>query len=265
MANDFSADSTCISIFKFESDGITIDAKGSQTLTVSSPLAPDRATSQFQEGSSSCVFVASGSEYLYRTDANLSASFPLKSGTANKTMSIAGWIRFVSLPAASGFMDLWGKTIFSGSARTLYAYVFNSAGSVSPGIELGKTDGTYSENIGHASTVTTNTWYHLTTGYRDSDKAVRIFLRDTSGNTIGSDISTTAANNIGLFATTDFMLGTVGTGASPVGSYFDGYQDEVVVFSKLLTATDATNIAKGLYSGTGDSGATTSPPMFRGS
>lgn len=253
MANDFSADSNCISVYRTESGALGTDAKGSQALT-SLGGGPSEDTTIFKEGACAARFVAASAYGMYRTDANLSASFPLKSGTSNTTISVCAWVYQDSVGADGDVRSIASKfESGTGAHRTFRALVATVGTSGRARLTSGDTGGNNSTTATHASDLAIQTWFHITCGYRDSDKAYRVFVRDASGNTVGSDVSGTATANIALFAQSDFMVGCQGEHTSQQ-SPFDGRIDEVVIFSKLLTATDATNIAKGLYSGTGDGG-----------
>ena len=94
MANDFSGDSNCKALWRFESGALTTDTIGSNTLTDYNTVGED--TTNHMEGSCAADFEKSNSEHFVITDANLDSGFPLKSGDTNKKISICFRVRFES-------------------------------------------------------------------------------------------------------------------------------------------------------------------------
>lgn len=245
MANDFSGDANCISLYRFESGALTTDSKGSNTLTASgSPVAD----TNHQEGSYSALFVITEpKQFFYITDSALGSTFPLKSGTSNKTFTFCQWFRISGFSAGTD-ETIWARYSTAGSYKTALAHVVEATGIITLKLSVGDETGADSQTFDHATSLANGTWYHFTIGYRDSDKAYVIYVRDTSFNVVGSDINGTTTNNIALFSQSDWMIGCSETNASPA-TPFGGRLDEFVVFNRLLTGAEATSIAAGTYGG----------------
>src|SRR5574343_790275 len=77
MANDFTNDASCISLWNFEPGNLTTDSKGTNTLSIGSGTPASDAV-VYKEGTGSLSL--NGSSHYTITDTNLSANFPLKYG-----------------------------------------------------------------------------------------------------------------------------------------------------------------------------------------
>src|SRR5262245_26136601 len=249
MANDFSADPHCLAVYRFENGALTTDSKGSNTLVASaSSLTAD--ISVFAEGAASAFFVNASTQFFYITDTNLLSTFPLKSGTSNKTISVFTRFRYTSFASDGFLLALWAKYDNTGENwRTMRCTANNTGGTNVIRFSLGATDGSTVQHIIHGTTLSTGTWYSVVCSYQDSDKGYGLFLRDSSGDPLGTDLSGTATNNIGLFSA-DWMIGANSLNTSPASTH-DGNIDEFVVFDDVITAAEATSLAKGTYSGSG--------------
>ena len=89
MANDFSGDSSCKALWRFESGALTTDSKSTNTLTNNGGI---EETTNHMEGSCAVAIASGSSQYLNIPNANLVSGFPLKSddttsGEASVTMS----------------------------------------------------------------------------------------------------------------------------------------------------------------------------------
>ena len=60
MANDFSGDSNCVALWRFENGALTADSKGTNTLTDVNTVGSD--TVDYKEGSGCADFEATASE-----------------------------------------------------------------------------------------------------------------------------------------------------------------------------------------------------------
>lgn len=236
MANNFSNDSNCVSLWRMESGALGADSKGSDTLTENgSPTASGTC----KEGSSS-LEVSGTNQYLSRTDSALTSGFPLKSGTSNKTISVCGWF----YPHAVGARQIFSKYAATTGGRSFAIVIVTATNQF--GFRLGYNSGNSYEDIFIAQgtfTCTTNRWYHFGITYQDSDKSFRIRIWDDTAQQVYEYAGNTT-NNIYL-CTQDICVGTRSDGSED----FDGLIDELVVFKDVLTAAQIDAIRNGTYGG----------------
>src|SRR5208282_5472922 len=90
MANNFSTDSSCKALWRFESGALTTDSIGPNTLTpVGSPTAN---TSIYKEGAAS-IQLNGSSQYAYITDASMVTNgVPLNHSDSVKQATICCWM-----------------------------------------------------------------------------------------------------------------------------------------------------------------------------
>ena len=236
MANNFSDDSNCKALWKFENGALGTDSKGTNTLTVS---GVDADTSDYKEGSCSAEFVRINSDYAYITDANLDAGYPLKNGDSNKKISVCFWFKCPSDPDEAGY--IYSKYDTVNNKRT---FAISADWSVNRVIVwIGYNSGASGESIGHASSITTDRWYHVGVTYQDSDKSYRIRIWDDTAQAIlGSDATGNTTNNINIEDATT-AIGHRNDGAR----VFGGNLDELVVFDDILSTDEIDAIRAGTY------------------
>lgn len=240
MANNFSGDANCKALWKFESGALTTDSKGSNTLS-NTGVAGD--TTNQKEGNGCGDWELTESDYMSIADASLDAGFPLKSGDTNKNISICAWIKLESITDVNIILCKWGNPVPPTRSIALSITIAGKAQLV-----LGYNSGASGEFEIHATVLSTGTWYHITGTYQNSDKAYAVMVRDANGNVVGTDLTGTAtldANKL-YVAAEPVAIGCEKTSTTPV-TFFDGLIDEVIVFSDIITATEATAIAKGIY------------------
>lgn len=194
-------------------------------------------------------FAAGDSEYGNRSDGSLSSDFPFKTGTSNLSFSICLWIRQISHPA--GNMGIFSKyNTGTGNQKNFLIYYNASNNTIRAHVGTAGT----SEELGHGTGISLNTYYHITYTYDNSTKTQWLRLRDTNGNVVGADVtrtvtltpSATAANlAIGCYYSSSARLG-----------YYNGTIDEVIVFNRAITMAESDAIATGSYplSAGGDGG-----------
>jgi hypothetical protein len=243
-ANDFSADSNCVALWRFENGALTTDSKGGNTLTASAS-APTADTTNKKEGGASADCESSSTQYYYRTDANLDAGFPLRGADASPSLSfsLSFWINPESLVASaticskdSGTGGLWVRT---GADGKLEFYTFSGGWQLA---EFG-------------TAMTTGKWYHVGLTYNNSDKSYRIRIWDaTAGALLGADVTGAYAGNVSKNAGS-FRIAADGVNART----WDGLIDEFVVFKDVLTADEIDQIRGGTY---GAAVATAIPPQI---
>ncbi len=245
MANHFSGDIDCVALWRMESGALTTDSKGTNTLTNNNAVVAD--TVNFKEGAASADFEVNSSQYFSITDTNLNAGFPLKSGDTNKIISVSLWFRAESLPAVDGAINFFSKSDGSTPKRSFQTCLVNLSNVVKIYMILGFNSGASAELIAHATVPDVGTWYHVTFSYYNSDKSYAIRLRDINGAVVGTDLTGTATLDANKLSVTDTAL-FIGASNPPTPvEFFDGLIDEVVVFKDIITADEATLIAKGLY------------------
>ena len=101
MANDFSGDANCVALWRYESGALDVDSIGGNDLTASG-IFPTANTTDYKEGAGSADFEKGSFQYLRRNDVNLDAGFPLKSGDANKKISVCSWFQMESTGTQMG-------------------------------------------------------------------------------------------------------------------------------------------------------------------
>jgi len=244
--NDFATDSNCVALYNFESGSLTTDSKGTNTLTDVNTVGTD--TTNYKQGTASAVLVYSDIEYFTRTDTNLSSDFPLKNGTSNNKISVCAWFRAVDLTTAYNDRTIVAKyDAGTANKRSFILEVGKDGTDDKVALTIGYNSGASSEGVYHQTVISTLTWYHVTATFDNSDKSYSIRLRDTSGNTVGSDLTGNFTNNITINDSPFFVGNFYFEGAAYDTINWSGQLDEVVIFKDIITSAEATSIAKGLY------------------
>jgi hypothetical protein len=223
MANNFSGDDSCKALWRFESGALTVDSKGSNTLTAVN--GPTGNTSDYREGACASQHSRSSKQYYKITDAALPSDFPFKSGGTARKGTYCGWFKFAS---TTGNQGLIGKLQCSGSCG-VYQY-----------------NGTFylDWNSGYQSTgiaATSGVWYHVACRM-DLDNLfsnVRIY-RASDGQVFTYAKTTWGSFNPGAY---DFRIGTFNDDTNA----FDGLADEVVIFNRLLSDIEIDGIRSGTF------------------
>ena len=236
MASDFTKDTACLSLFKFETGALTADSIGSNTLTAANTPTAD---ADCKEGSYSTLLVKASHQYYERTDANLPAGWPFKNGDTTKIMTVAVWFKAVAL---SGWQGLVGKGKFASNdswhIATSNATLYFCNGS---------------QNINMASTISTGVWYHLILSINGVTKAYQWRLYN----------ATTGAFTYGVGSTTNTVNATAN--ALRIGGWsdqntlytWDGYIDEVVFFNRILNSQEMSAVRNQGFEGAFAYGDTT--------
>jgi hypothetical protein len=239
MAYDFTNDARCVSLYRFESGALTTDSKGTNTLTATG--TPGTSTADKKEGGA-CVDLECDSNQMFsRTDANLSADFPLKSGTTNKTITVCCWFKEESQNGASA-RDLVTRYDTGGNKRTYGLHV------VGANVQLFIGQGATTDTNLLFTGLSTGVWYWLCVQYRDSDKYIYARLWDDTAKTM-KEIWRTGANNIVLSDTPFGIGGSYTSGSMNTSTGFDGLIDQVAIFKDLISGEDMNQILADGYSG----------------
>jgi len=246
--NDFSSDSTCKALWKFESGALTTDSKSTNTLTDHSTVSITSTTDTVKEGSGCVKTTNAVATWLHIADTNLAAGFPLKNGDSNKIFSACLWFRPLDF---ASFRDIFAKRawaankgsflVYGATGNTLYiSYVYSTGTIVTQDFQIG-------------AGLSTNVWYHLGFTIDGVNKKVtwRLYNSYTEAATYGEFYPGAELR----VDDADLLIGaeqgaTTGTSSNP----FYGYIDEVVVFNRLLNILEIDAIRQGKYSGTGIEG-----------
>ncbi len=174
------------------------------------------------------------SQYLTRTDADLSANFP---GKAQKTdFTIAMWAYETDAPAgdegwmSEGIYDCFELTTgYSGGWGKLYLSVTDS-------------DNQYAESVLRAISATT--WIHIVYVFTGGTTSVKYWISTTSfGSVLSAQVDTlTNVNNIrDSFNNRGFFIGT-GLYNGTTYRYFHGHIYQPIIFDRALSAAEAEEI-----------------------
>jgi len=243
MANNFSSDPDVVALYRFEAGALTTDSSGKGN-TLTSSGSPESDTTNYKEGSAAVRLVYGDADRFHRDDVDLSSDFPLKNGTSNNVFSIVAWIRPTTINSSYTHCIAAKWDSYNGR-RTFHFSVEGSSGKLR--INLGYNNGSSSTAFLHNSVLITDTWYHVTLAYRNSDKTYALRVRDASGNVVGSDVEGTWDNNINI-EDAPFTIGVFNyNGTYYSTSRFDGQLDELVVFKRFLAVSESTAIATGVY------------------
>ena len=189
------------------------------TLTAASDGSGPTQSADNQEGTYSADYWDAKYERHYRTDANLSAGFPGKTGVTD-SLSVGCWVNVDS----NGAKDMVVK--YGGSANsyrlfydsTYFAFALSSNGEAWTTI----TDDT-------AITEDGTVWYHVVGVYDNTNDEIEIFV-DGSLN-----VSAVAFSSTMHTGAAEFRLARQGAG-------LDGHLDEVFVMSRDLSSTEVLEI-----------------------
>lgn len=248
MAFDFAGNANCVALYNFESGALTTDSKGTNTLTEYHSGTATQASSTHKQGSYSADLENSYDNQFYRTDANLSAGFPLKSGTTNKVFSIVCWFRLESF-VGTNYNYICSKNDIGANKRSFLLAVRNNTGQVnSINALFGRSSGTTNETIVLFQNLSVGRWYHLAFTYDDSTKIWYCRLWDDTDKLYREKYGIASAA-IEIYDA-PFQIGGVQSSGTPTGDYsFDGLIDQFAVFNDLLTIAEIDQIRTDNYSG----------------
>jgi hypothetical protein len=222
MANDFSTDTSCKALWRFENGALLADSIGGNTLTASAS-SPVADTVDFLEGAACADFEYDNSQYFYIADASLDAGFPLKNGDTKKIIAICSKFKMERVDITTW---IWSKYNSTTDMRVFGIYI-SSAGKL--GFYCGYNAGATGELITADYVLTAGRWYSLgiwCDGVR-KELYVRIYDHSTSAVVYSGFLPFTNVLNVEASAV------CIGAKADPT-NYFDGRIDEVVVFDRIL-------------------------------
>jgi hypothetical protein len=212
-----------------------IDSIGSNDLTAYG--TPTADTVDFVEGLASCRYVAENNDRLLILDADLNSGFPLKSDDTKKDITVLFRMKLDSLPVYAGSRrDHFRKNCPNNQSIIIASY--NNGSNTVMRLQIGIDNAFNSEFANHLSPLTIDRWYYVAVSYKFSDGAYRIRIYDaTAGAILGVDLTGNFINGI-----------VVGSGALYCGYNMDGWQDEVVVFDRVLSTAEIDDIFAFNYS-----------------
>jgi len=243
MANDFSQDPTCVALYDFEDGALETDSQSTNTLTNVNTVVAN--TVDFKQGAASADFELASAQYFARANADLTADFPGKSGTTNKSFTFAAWMMQESLATSGNRRTLVAKYDTGGNNRSYLAYIAGSTDNFAS-LAVGYNGGASAELVAHASDLVIDTWYHITFTFDNDSFDWSIRVRDTNGDVVGTDATGTMTLDVnGLsIETTEFRIGEASTTAS---DFMDGEIDELVIFNRAITEEEAQQITDGTF------------------
>ena len=240
MANDFTGDSSCVALWKFESGALTTDTIGSNTLTDVNTVSGSSGTpgTTHMEGSCAADFESTNSERFSIADASIDAGFPFKSSDTTLLGSFCFWCKLESYPASAN-MALISKHASVTNKRCIYLG-YSSSGVLS--VYWGYNSGVSAEQWTGFYTLSTGKFYHIGLVVNAPTRTVTITIYD---NTLSNEstYSHTFSNTMSL-TTAAFC---VGAKDDTTPECYDGIIDELVVFNRLLDTNEIGNIRSGSF------------------
>jgi hypothetical protein len=241
MANDFSSDSNCQALYKFETGAAFDDDSGPVgTNTLSMVNTPTEDATNYKEGAIAISLAAASAQYAKVIDANLSANFPLKSGDTSKLITISCWVRPTTVDANK--RRIWSKYSATGNKRSLQLYhnssqiYFQYSTAGTSGVEVSFAFGA----------MTANRWYHITLILDGVNKTWTCLVYDDTNSTWYALRGQTIANTV-YASTAEFRIGADDDLAA--NTCFNGQIDELVVFNRLLNYGEVVKIKNGTFAG----------------
>jgi len=235
MANDFSQDTFCKALYRFETGALLADSKGGNTLTDHGSVAESETC---KEGSRAADFENSLSQYFSIDDAALDAGFPLKNGDALKIGTICFWMRPETDPGFSDYDCVIGKWDYAGSKVSLAAYIRYGYLYIRWG--YGVSGQTYETWTVVSTGGLTDKWFHVGITFDGVAKTCHIRVYDeTAGTVTNYDHTFTNALRV---CDAPFVAG-----AQNGADFYDGILDELAIFNRPLADAEIDNIRLGRF------------------
>ena len=235
MSNDFTGDSNCVALWRFEPTDLLADSISTNDLTDNNTIGSN--TADHIEGAGCADFEQLNYEHGNILDTNLSAGFPFKSGDTNKKITVCGRLKFETVNAAQ-YIFCKGENVTNKRSFAIY----NNSNKL--GILLGYSGGASFEGAYLTSSLLTGRFYSYGATYDDSDKSYRLRVWDHTAGALFQEITGNFTNNVNV------EDGALFIGSRDGGSVsFDGLMDETVVFKDIKTADIIDQIRAGTYGG----------------
>lgn len=240
MANDFSEDSDCVALWRFEDGALGTDSIGGNDLT---SAAAGAASSDRMEGSYSLDLDASYNQGYNCAEADLDAAFPLQDGDTTKIISICGWFK---LDASGTTRVILAKLDYMGDKQSVRLYYNGGDEKLKFQWGYGNWNSVVYDLL---SSVSTGVWYHFGIVIDGVNKTffARVWNDDSESYT---DTSQTPGTEIGA-VDAPFTVGCYLASTTPAAQW-DGHIDELVVFKRELDADEIDEIRQGTF---GDGGS----------
>lgn len=234
--NDPSTDPNCVAWYTFTGADPFGDKSGNGN-DLNGQGGMRRDTTTYKEGSSAAAFAAAGLSNVFESDTNLSADFPARGTDSNPTFSVTGWF---NVETASDNQALVAKYNHSTNERCwgIHAYPTSNHVWVGWGHNNGFSVESYTCSV--TNNIDTGQWYFFHVVFDDPNNACDIRIYDATEDFW--DSSDNVPTDLMNCENVAFYLGRQGG-----GNYLDGVLDEVAIFSKDLTDTDANTIVAGTY------------------
>jgi len=245
--NDFSNDSSVYGVYNFESGALTDDssAQGTAQDFTASANAPDSDTSNYKQGAGSADYDDSVPEYHYRTDANLATGHPFKSSTGEHDFSVCYWVRKNSGNTGTTY----AVSKYDTNSERTYGHAFLDSDYlvIIHGYNSGDSFG-YAINTEHA--FVTDRWYWIFATYTASTDVHTVKVwDDNSGSYVVDTSGDSSSEGDMTVGSAPFAVGGRFATGSAAGS-FDGKVDELVVFDRVISETEADYIRTHRYNET---------------
>lgn len=229
MANNFSGDSNCVALWKFDNNAD--DGKGGNDLTEVG--SPSYDSGDKKEGTHCIDLEYDSNQHCKIADGDLDAGFPGKSGTSEQSFSICCWLKSES---GGGIVSKWGTGAFS------FACVLSGGGYLY--FYIGYNSGSSQSSIIFETQLSTGKWYHIGFVYDASDNGMKLRVwDDDAGELLDDNKEGTAGGDM----SPDTAPLEIGRHYQNNNNCFDGKIDEVVFFDKVLSDDDIDAIRAGTY------------------
>lgn len=220
--------------------GACSDSKGTNHLTAVGRSLPAVDDADFKQGEGSIDLESTNDNFLFRSDANLSSSFPWKYGTTNYSFSSTCWVKLED--ALSGVYDrhVWAKdmlgytyghTLIVSGSKVIFRLQF--AGAVHG----------LTADVSFAA----DRWYFIAVTYDVASGAARLYVWDDTDRSVAynSTANWSAYGNPRILGG-DWIVGSH-TGNTANDQDWDGLLDELTVWNRALTTDEIERIRDGLY------------------
>jgi hypothetical protein len=148
--------------------------------------------------------------------------------------TVAGWLKFESLPGVGGYFNLFDKDAGPG-ARGFYS-ALRDAGAGNFEWMLMAANGLGTSSTAVSWNPSTGTWYHVAIVYTASAGSMKLYVN-------GALLGTGTGLRTSIQATTNpFYIGAVNGGG---GQSFDGLIDELGAWTRVLDAADVASLYNG--------------------
>jgi hypothetical protein len=219
---DFANDPNCVAFYNAETwDTYLDDQSGTGNHLQCTPAVN---TADVKEGNG-CMEIDSDtrSAGILYDDTDLPSGWPGKSGTTNRTISIAMWFKTHEIPEPLRYSTLLCKY----GSWSLWVTGGNK-------IAWEPTAGNNLIWKRTTSTILANVWYHVGVTFNNADKSYRIRVYDSSISANWADVTGTTTGNMSI-SSADVKFGWGSNSVSTLYNY-DGLIDDVAVFNDVLSA-----------------------------